>query len=320
MEKVTAKLLDVLCDLQAITGMAIATAGLAQMPEISFYHEEFVVLFWELTCISFWAARSNYMQSTNEGIRAVLRKLTVLSSVVLYLVFASLVVQRETSMWDPIASGRCYLANDPSGRENAIFWICGAAVYAFVLALDLAQDVAHFFAARFFKRAIPDFVRDANNYVTSRPRALLSASGTAKHLVVRVLGYFFAGLLWIFINCLAVWSYGNCFYPFEILCSIGLAAWNTYNIVDLKIMNRDLVTGSEADWGFGQVLPTAMLLFIAYSTVDALRGMLLAGPVSQTTQEKNAAHNSAEVLGGENEADEPWPKLSRTAIVRKKVE
>jgi hypothetical protein len=39
LEPFAKKLLDSLCDLQIITGMAMVVAGLAQMPEIPYYHE-----------------------------------------------------------------------------------------------------------------------------------------------------------------------------------------------------------------------------------------------------------------------------------------
>ncbi|KAH8590576.1 hypothetical protein B0O99DRAFT_521104, partial [Bisporella sp. PMI_857] len=71
---------------------------------------------------------------------------------------------------------------------------------------------------------------------------------------------------------IAVWSYGNGSYDFEILCYFGLAGWNTWDIIDLKIMNQFLVCGSEAEWRFGQVLPTALLGLIVFSTIDIFRG------------------------------------------------
>ena len=55
------QLLGHICDIQVVTGLAIMVAGLAQWNRISYYHEQLVTLYFQLTLDSFWAARINYM-------------------------------------------------------------------------------------------------------------------------------------------------------------------------------------------------------------------------------------------------------------------
>jgi len=64
--KVAQSSLDILCDIQVITGTAIMIAGIAQRDSLTFYHQQFVMSYWFLTLNSFWAARSGQMQSVED--------------------------------------------------------------------------------------------------------------------------------------------------------------------------------------------------------------------------------------------------------------
>jgi hypothetical protein len=56
-----------------------------------------------------------------------------------------------------------------------------------------------------------------------------------------------------------------------VLALFGFAAWNTYDLIDLKFSNSYLVT-DESDWGFGQVLPVVLLGLIILNMLDAVQG------------------------------------------------
>jgi hypothetical protein len=59
--------LDILCDIQVVTGTAILIAGFVQINTMTFYHQQFVINYWFLTLNSFWAARnSNLGQSEDK--------------------------------------------------------------------------------------------------------------------------------------------------------------------------------------------------------------------------------------------------------------
>jgi hypothetical protein len=58
--------LDILCDIQVVTGTAITIAGIARRDFLTFYHQQFVMSYWFLTLNSFWAARSGQMQSAED--------------------------------------------------------------------------------------------------------------------------------------------------------------------------------------------------------------------------------------------------------------
>ena len=97
------KLLDVLCDLQVITGTAILSAGLTQLRSMTFYHQEFVLSYWWLTLNSFWAARADYTleDSKMDSVRLWIRRFMLCTSCIISMVFQVLLRLRESREWDP---------------------------------------------------------------------------------------------------------------------------------------------------------------------------------------------------------------------------
>ena len=78
-------------------------------------------------------------------------------------------------------------------------------------------------------------------------------------------------LAWCFVQFWAVWSAGRGFQAVEVVFYIGFTAWNTFDLIDLKISNSALLTSSESSWGFGQVLPLALLLMLVFNLFDAAK-------------------------------------------------
>lgn len=82
-------LLNSLCDLQVLTGTAIVISAAAQLPDISFYHEQIVISLWWFTLNSFWAARIEQFYNETElfNARLTLRRISILVSVILGTAF-----------------------------------------------------------------------------------------------------------------------------------------------------------------------------------------------------------------------------------------
>jgi hypothetical protein len=59
--------LDILCDVQVITGTAIIIAGLVQIRTMTFYHQQFVMNYWFLTLNSFWAGRTAHLSQSDDN-------------------------------------------------------------------------------------------------------------------------------------------------------------------------------------------------------------------------------------------------------------
>jgi hypothetical protein len=79
---------------------------------------------------------------------------------------------------------------------------------------------------------------------------------------------FLVFLYWWVYQWLAVWSYGDGFYPFLWFAYIGFDIWNTFDTVTLVVLNRSLLQSSEYKWSFGQVLPLIMILAIGINVLD----------------------------------------------------
>ena len=282
----TAKtLLRSLCDLQIVTGLAIVVAGLAQLPEISFYHQQLAVKYWYLTLNSFWAARVEYMEIDKPieyNGRTTIRWVGVLTSMVTGTVFQCIVNVREDLDWVIFEEGRCYRSHDQS--TNWI-WVAGASLYAGSLLLQIlpvtrpiVREYLEF--ERVSLRALgKQWTRAGTEVLANLHHPVINSWLDMMGMIARVvprsvvfLGLSVATLLcWLLSQFVSAWSYGAGFQPLLILVYVAFAAWNTFDIVDLKLSNRSLIEGPEAIWGFGQVLPVVLCATIALNAADAFK-------------------------------------------------
>jgi hypothetical protein len=60
-----------------------------------------------------------------------------------------------------------------------------------------------------------------------------------------------------------------------VLAFFGFAAWNTYDLIDLKLSNTYLVVDKSA-LGFGQVLTVVLLGLILLNVLDSVQSECLA--------------------------------------------
>lgn len=285
LRETAADLLGYLCDLQIVTGLAIVIAGMAQIQTISFYHESLAINYWWLTLNSFWAARIEYMsdEEVKYTRRATVRRIGVVVSIILAMVFQSIINIREKQDWFFLRSGYCYFSHDDTESWP---WVAGASLYAICLLLNIVP------ASRPWVQRYHWGVRRMQGHLVKRWKKSVSALHASYvqpvnwsdvfdlrsllHTVYRVASFGLTSLClifyWLLVQFMAVWSFGDGFYPLLTLGYIGFAIWTTFDILDLKLSNRSLIDGQETSWGFGQILPMVLLITIAYNALDALQG------------------------------------------------
>ena len=288
---VTAKqLLVSLCDIQIITGIAMVITGLVQFPRISFYHEQFSVNFWWLTLNSFWVSRIDYTTPSAEtkGWRFQARRIAILTSVLLSVVFQGLIAVREHKDWDPLRSGRCYISTGVGGDDYGqnLFWLAGTALYAIVLVLSLTSRMRSWLEANVVSRLEPslatmwgwtiDSFDDLKDYYhDEKTRSAQTQLRQAYGITVRVIKIAAYGLAWFtwwfLVQFLAIWSSGNGSMVVELVVYSIFAGFTTWWIIYLKIENRALLIGSESKWTFGQCLPLALFLLVILNFLDTLK-------------------------------------------------
>jgi hypothetical protein len=78
---------------------------------------------------------------------------------------------------------------------------------------------------------------------------------------------------WCFLRFFALVAWGDDHSMAVILGLFGFAAWNSYDLIDLKLSYSDLAT-DESGWGFGQILPLALLGLILLNIMDAVKSEL----------------------------------------------
>jgi hypothetical protein len=78
---------------------------------------------------------------------------------------------------------------------------------------------------------------------------------------------------WCLLRFFALVAWGDDQSMTVILSLFGFGAWNSYDLIDLKLSNADLAT-DESGWGFGQVFPLASLGLILLNIMDAVQSEL----------------------------------------------
>ena len=295
-------LLDPLCDLQAVTGISIIVAGWVQIDTIDYYHQELVMAYWWLTLNSFWAGRNAYLgfglnpedekKSKGEKVRALMRVVIAFLSCVLALSFQGFILVKEET-WDDYG-GPCNRYRDGS---SPIPWMIGVCLFCiallsvmFTLTSSLAPsiDFGKNWELHAYYSGVVGTVTDALRKWHRSLRADLAkfllqpANTPTTHRILKRLKLSlcigFSGtcrVLWfLLVLWLAVWSYGDSFLPATWLILVIFNIWNTFDVLDLRLLNQPIVKDQEVEsrMGFGQILPLVMIISIIFNAVDQFFG------------------------------------------------
>ena len=278
--------LDRLCDLQLVTGTAIIIAGIAGFHHMSFYHQSLITSYWLLTLNSFWAARAGYLNSEHYGHDRSFyfwtRWVFILISDLLSIYYQIVTTIEAENHWDSEESGHCYLSHEPSPTNAQYFWIVGISfevLYMLFYSMQqLVQSLSHRW--RWLKEFVI-FIADTSTglFNGGQQRSLdfwLVVESHTCHWpillrillkVVEAISY----MIWhVFWQILALWAWGDNGSVLIVIGYIGLAAWNTFDVIDTKLSNRNLIIGDEETWGFGQILPLGLLALICLDLLDIL--------------------------------------------------
>jgi uncharacterized protein with PQ loop repeat len=282
------KLLDTLADLQAITGIGILVSGLAQANTITFYHQELVSSYWLLTINSFWAIRPEYMSDDNDHekdyIMLQMRRITIFASTGLGLGFQAWITLREVRAWDKNSTGFCYIYSDPSYNSSASSWFWWSGLLTYAVALFLVICGQRRILDDCIRGRLEDWLESWWSSLRTRYKKMVNLIDVLKLFYCAV----FFSVYWIFVQFISIWSYGGSdntlSSAFYILAYVGFNLWNTYDILTMKLLNKELLRSDEDKWGYGQVLPMIMLLQLVFNAVDIWR-----------QQEKKPRSSSVEV-------------------------
>jgi hypothetical protein len=281
-------LLVPLTDVQIIVGLAYIVTGVSLTNKISFYHEQIVTNLWWLTLNSLWVSRIDYNENIPEmrQWRFQIRRLAILTSVLLSTVFQAIVAFREKAHWSATQNGRCYVgAGLGSDFGDNMFWLIGTAIYAFVLILGSWSRTRIWFDEKVLERVEPSMVAmwgwtKGSLKELKAARAETKTSGVSFiHRIFKLVflaakaGCFSLAFLtwWCLIQFLAIWSSGVGSPVVEMIVYSGFALESTIWVIYLKVNNRVLIlpTGTEDKWTFGQMLPITLLVLILFYWFDA---------------------------------------------------
>ncbi len=269
--------------------------------------------YWWIAVNSFWASRPDLLrEDVRLTVPVVVRRILRFLSTVLAVAFLFIKARREIDNWVPFESGRCFLDPDRSAPDSVWLWESGIMLYAFFTLLSItfpsikwvreyskAMHRIQDYLERSFKEKLdlfdPKGKRTAvpttpgnvgtgkkQQPLTLRARFIKVAANTLNCAV-----YICAALFWrLLIEFLEVWAYGSGFYALQVVVYAAMVGWCSAFIINVKIYNQNLIQGDEQTWGFGQVLPVALLLVIFISALDALSNLA-------KEEEKNSSQSSA---------------------------
>jgi hypothetical protein len=282
-------------DLQAITSLGIIISGIANRSDLTFYHEQLVLISYMMALNSFWAIRINYMNvdSKDNEWRLLVRRVAIFICMVLAIYYQTFVYLREGKwqLWpepDSIphnnTAGYCYRFMDRANPDFSFyFWVIGQGLFAFALALCLFPCTRRWNEGWFIWTTVMtlhlwgEMRASWDTFLKSKEKNGWTALQTAfcDFSMIRVVFYIAMVVLWfLLVQLLAIWSYGDGFYPLNWFCYLAFLVWNTFDLISLVALNYQMVEGNElTTWGFGQVLPVVVaFLSIIYSLVDEFTG------------------------------------------------
>ena len=296
-EKFTDYFLLALCDLQLVTGTAILVAGFGQLSTISFYHRAIVTNLSNLILGSLWASRASGYRTVEidrasiwEKARDRFRHLCILVSLLLLATFTAIQIRSEEQDWYPFESGKCYRSHDYSSPASQWLWVAGISSYAMTISLHsiilfhprgetLWKDFTHIipnelrkWAGQCFVQAdkVPPCFYACQRSGLSKMEYALAIVGLVIQCSKLIFLTLFLGLAWGILQFWAIRSAGRGFQAVEVIFYAGFVLWNTFDVIDMKLSNSSLLTGSEQSWGFGQVLPLYMLLMLGFNVFDVI--------------------------------------------------
>lgn len=288
-EKLTDLYLFSLCDLQLITGTSILIAGFAQWNTITFYHRQLVLDYWFLALNSFWAARAGKYRTVSGGtipskwqiVRFTMRNIFVFITLVLATVYNTLQVVSDKRDWDPYSQGQCYRYHDRSAWGSQWLWIVGEALYAVTVAVqftargrkrvDFVTESAKKACLKLGQYCVDSWTKCWSLWTRSRGSNLIAVSKLVRDGFLSTTASLLLLLISASVQFCAVWCVSEGFQAIEVTCYIAFAAWNTFDIVDMKFSNAALLVGSESSWGFSQVLPMVLLVSLVFGLLDAIK-------------------------------------------------
>lgn len=223
------------------------------------------------------------------------RRLIVLCSTVLFTVFYAVMIDRVYEDWDSGVPGHCFNSNDMSARGSEWFWLGGLILFALTTLFTLfspTNKVLSKWSERAEDLVDSWFVSSIHEISSLRSKTLAppgkltqhgwtrdSISLIAKLIVAHALNmalFLGAFILWVIIQFISVWSFGDGVYALEVAFYFEMWAWGVYDIVGLKQSNKHLLETSETEWGFGQVLPLVLIGIVGFNFMTAYKGMRAA--------------------------------------------
>jgi hypothetical protein len=127
--------LDILCDIQVVTGTAIMIAGIVQRDSSTFYHQQIVMNYWFLALNSFWAARAGNLNNNvkDDDWHYWTRLVAIFATNILSIYYQLATIPRQHNAWNSLNSGFCFVSHDKSAYGQNYLWAAGLILFTLYL-------------------------------------------------------------------------------------------------------------------------------------------------------------------------------------------
>ena len=277
-------------DQQIATGIAILVAGFVKTPDISVYHLHVVIYLAWMSSNTHLSAISLLQEDFRDSKRPRWRALRIVGMCAIGIMVLIVLLPTTSTVWGQLVNAR---TGQAAGIPARCFWhrrysgyLRGDSIWSFTILIAglIGKGMLLFESTRSFfiehikdgcldKLAQPlDWLVDRNRQVYPRPNVQVKAQNVTLNLVFKVMMALYVAA-WLLFELL------GSFVASLWMCLIGLA-WGSTHILLHRSYISDTIREKENEWGFGQILPVALLVVPFLACMETFTGQI----PSPTTQ------------------------------------
>lgn len=269
-------------DQQIATGIAILVAGFVKTPDISVYHLHVVIYLAWLSSNTHLSAISLLQVEFRNSKRSKWRALRIFGMCAIGVMVLVALIPTTSTVWGQLVNSRNGKA---AGVPARCFWhrrysgyFRGDSVWSFAILIIglISKGLLLFESTRsFFIKHVKDgyldkvaqpleWILDCNRRPYRRPSLQVKARNATLILGFKVMMALYVAA-WLLFELL------ESFVASLWMCLIGLA-WGSTHILLHRSFISDTILEKENEWGFGQILPVALLVVPFLACMESFSG------------------------------------------------
>lgn len=271
-------------DQQIATGISILVAGFVKTPDISVYHLHVVIYLAWMSSNTHLSAISLLQADFRDSKRSRWRALRVVGMCAIGVMVLVVLIPTTSTVWGQLVNSR---DGQAAGVPARCFWhrrysgyFSGDSIWSFVIliigligkGLLLFKKTRRFFLENVKEGCLDkiakvlDFIVDCNDNIYQRSSLQVKAR-------IAALNLFFKVVMALYVAAWLLFELLESFVASLWMCLIGLA-WGSTHILLHRSYISDTILEKENEWGFGQILPVALLVVPFSACMETFTGQM----------------------------------------------